>query len=125
MAEARATFVRDRGQWQVQTADDLAAARTELEARTRGMPALQSRMDRTIVRAPRSGRVDKLLVATVGAAVRAGEPLVEIVPDDDMLIVEVKVRPQGIGHVAPGQTASVNVTAYEAAIYGSLTGSVA
>ena len=65
-----------------------------------------------------------MLVATVGGSFRPGEPLVEVVPSGDTLVVEADVRPADIAFVHIGQKASVKLTAYDSAIYGSLSGKV-
>ena len=57
---------------------------------------------------------------TVGAVVQPGMDLVEIVPLNDTLLVEAKVRPADVAFIHPGQTATVKLTAYDFSIYGGL-----
>jgi adhesin transport system membrane fusion protein len=71
-----------------------------------------------------AGRVNRVLVSTVGSAVAPGAPLVEIVPIDGAISFEAKVRPADIAAVRLGQEAKINVSAYESALYGSMTGKV-
>jgi membrane fusion protein, adhesin transport system len=104
--------------------DDLTTAKAELAAMGRELPALQDRVIRTEVRAPISGTVNRVLVNTIGGVVKPGEPLVEIVPSDDALVVEARVSPADIAFVRPEQRAQVKLTAYDYAIYGSLEGEV-
>jgi adhesin transport system membrane fusion protein len=66
------------------------------------------------------GIVNKLLVNTIGGVIQPGSDLVEIVPLDDTLLVEAKVRPQDIAFLHPGQEATVKFTAYDYTIYGGL-----
>jgi adhesin transport system membrane fusion protein len=124
VSEAHATLMQTRQDWRAKAAEDLAAARADLAARRRQLPALSDRMKRTEVRAPLAGRINRVLVGTVGGSVRAGEPLVEIVPEDGALTVEVQVRPEDIAFVAVGQPARVKITAYDYAIYGAIDGRV-
>ena len=70
-------------------------------------------MARTEVRAPVAGLVNRVLVTTVGGSVRPGEPLVEIVPEGDALVVEAKVKPADIAFLRLGQKASVKISAYD------------
>ena len=78
----------------------------------------------TIIRAPMTGRVNRVMVTTVGGTVTAGMPVVEIVPSDDALFLEVMVRPSDIGLVGLGQQARVEITAYNSAVFGTLNGVV-
>ena len=88
------------------------------------MPALEARLDRTTVRAPLDGRVNRVMVTTVGAAVAPGSPIAEISPSDDSLLIEGRVRPQDIARVKIGQHARVNITAYDSSIFGGMDGTV-
>ena len=124
VAEARSTLAQAHQEWRAQAATELATAQAELEARSRGLPALTNRMERTVLRAPLTGRINRVLVTTVGGTVRAGEPVVEIVPSGDSLLVEARVKPDDIAFVRLGQSARVAITAYDRSIYGLLEGSV-
>ena len=86
--------------------------------------ALTDQIDRTIVRSPIHGVIQKLYVNTIGGVIQPGEDLVEIVPTDDVLWLEVKIKPSDIAFIYPGQKAVVKVSAYDFAIYGSLEGEV-
>ena len=86
--------------------------------------ALSDQVNRTIVKSPIDGVVQKLYVHTVGGVVRPGADLVEIVPSNDSLLVEVKVKPSDIAFIYKGQKAKVKFSAYNFSIYGSLDGKV-
>lgn len=124
LAEARAQLSRERQDWRARAAAELAASQAEYAARRSAMPALSERVERTTVRSPVRGRVNRVLVTTVGAAVGPGAPLVEVVPSEDTLVIEAMVRPQDIGSVRMNQSARVNITAYDPAVYGALDGRV-
>lgn len=123
-AEARASLAQIRQDWRATAANELATAQAELAARRRTLPALSDRVDRTVVRAPLPGRINRVLVTTVGGVVRPGDPLIEIVPSEESLLIEVMVRPQDIAFVRLEQEAKVSITAYDQAVYGSLDGRV-
>jgi adhesin transport system membrane fusion protein len=76
------------------------------------------------VKAPLRGIVKQLRVATKGGVVKAGEPLVEITPLDDSLVIEGRVRPSDIAFIRLGQHALVKITAYKFSTYGGLDGNV-
>lgn len=124
VAEARSSMAQQHREWRAQAATELAAAQAEFAARQRSLPALADRASRTVLRAPMSGRINRVLVTTVGGTVRAGEPVVEIVPSEDSLLVEARVKPDDIAFVRIGQHARVAITAYDRAIYGVLEGQV-
>lgn len=84
----------------------------------------RDKVNRTDVKAPVDGVVNALNVNTVGGVVRAGEILAEIVPLEESLRVEVRVRPSDIAFVHPDQTALVKITAYDFSIFGGLEGRV-
>ncbi|MNN30094.1 Hemolysin secretion protein D, plasmid [compost metagenome] len=63
-----------------------------------------------------------MLVNTIGGVIQPGSDLVEIVPLDDTLLVEARIRPQDIAFLHPGQAATVKFTAYDYTIYGGLKG---
>lgn len=124
VAEAQSALNQQRQDWRSIAANDLATAQAEYSARRSTLPALAERAERTVVRAPLPGRVNRVHVTTVGSAVGPGAPLVEIVPSEETLLVESMVRPQDIGWVRMGQKAKVSITAYDPSVYGSLEGVV-
>ncbi len=124
VAEARATLNQMRQDWRAKAANELASAQAEMAARRQTLPALEDRVERTTVRAPLAGKINRVLVSTVGGTVRAGEPLVEIVPLQSGLTIEASVRPEDIAFIRVGQRTLVKLTAYDYGIYGGLEGRV-
>jgi len=124
VSEAQSALNQQRQDWRSLAATELATAQAEYSARRAALPALAERSDRTVVRAPLPGRVNRVLVTTVGSAVGPGAPLVEIVPSEETLLVQTMVRPQDIGWVRMGQKAKVSISAYDPSVYGSLEGVV-
>ena len=99
---------------------DLAEAMGRLNALNQGAVALNDKVDKSQIKSPVRGRVQRLLANTVGGVVSAGKDIVEIVPLDDKLVLEAKVAPRDIAFIHPGQAANVKFTAYDASIYGGL-----
>jgi len=125
VAETRATISQVRQAWRSQAGTDLAAAQAEMAARRQAMPALADRVRRSVVASPVTGRVNRVLVSTVGSSIAPNQPMIEVVPSADALTVEAMVSPRDIASVRIGQRARINVTAYESAIYGGMDGFVA
>lgn len=124
VVEARQTLNQIRQDWREQASTELAAARAELEARRRALPALAARVERTVVRAPLPGRINRVLVTTRGGSVQPGAPLVEIVPSEQNLLIEARITPEDISFVRMNQAAKVAITAYDRSVHGTLDGSV-
>lgn len=82
--------------------------------------ALEDRLRRTAVRSPVNGTINRILVNTVGGVIRPGMDLIEIVPMDDTLLVEARIKPSDIAFLRPDQKAKVKFTAYDFTIYGGL-----
>lgn len=85
---------------------------------------LRDRVKRLRVRAPVSGIVQGLSISSVNEVVAPGHMITQIVPVQDELIIEARIKPQDIGHVHTGQTAKVKFTSYDSARFGSLDGTV-
>ena len=86
--------------------------------------AARDKVQRADIRAPVDGIVNALNANTVGGVVRAGETLAEIVPLEDALRVEARIKPSDIAFIHPQQEALVKITAYDFSIYGGLDGVV-
>lgn len=86
--------------------------------------AARGELDRTLVRAPASGIVFNSQVHTVGGVVRGGETLLEIVPSDGPLVVEVRLRPQDVDSVQVGQSTEIKLTAFKQRTTPPLSGKV-
>lgn len=102
----------------------LARLQVELAVVQEEIRAASERVTRTQLRSPVRGTINALSVNSIGAVVRPGQQVAEIVPADDGLLVEVKLRPADVAFVTPGAEASVKITAYDYLIYGSLIGRV-
>ncbi len=96
----------------------------ELAVVKQSLTGAEDRVNRTEVRSPVDGIVNKLLVNTIGGVVRASEPMIEITPIEDSLFVEAHIKPSDIAFIGPGQAALVKLTAYDFTIYGGLEGNV-
>ena len=103
---------------------DLAEVMGKLNALNEGAVALTDRVDKSQIKSPVRGRVQRLLANTVGGVVQPGKDIVEIVPLDDALVLEAKVQPKDIAFIHPGQAATVKFTAYDFSIFGGLAAEV-
>ncbi|WP_371230052.1 HlyD family type I secretion periplasmic adaptor subunit [Pseudomonas sp. QE6] len=99
---------------------ELNEVRTDFNKLTATSRAIDDKVNRTLVVSPMRGIVKQLKVNTIGGVVQPGSDMVEIVPLEDNLLVEARVRPQDIAFLHPGQPATVKFTAYDYTIYGGL-----
>lgn len=99
---------------------ELNEVRTELSKITASGRAIEDRVSRTSVVSPVRGIVKQLNVNTIGGVVQPGSDLLEIVPLEDSLLIEARIRPQDVAFLHPGQEAMVKFTAYDYTIYGGL-----
>ena len=103
---------------------EMADVMGKLNALNQGAVALTDKVDKSQIRSPLRGRVQRLLANTVGGVVQPGKDIVEIVPLDDALVLEAKVVPRDIAFIHPGQVATVKFTAYDFSIYGGMEAAV-
>ncbi|MET1412347.1 HlyD family type I secretion periplasmic adaptor subunit [Roseibium sp. HPY-6] len=110
--------------FRAQAHEDLTQTLNELTVLDETIKSATDKVQRTVLRAPVRGIINKFSVATIGAVVSPGESISEIVPLDDTLLIEAQIRPQDVAFLFPGQTARVRVTAYDYTVYGDLPGVV-
>ena len=106
------------------TREKLAETYTRISALTQAGEGLSDRVNRTEVTAPVTGTVKQLHYNTIGGVVLPGRDIVELVPADDTLLLEVRIKPRDIAFIAPGQEASVKFTAYDFVVYGGMDGTI-
>lgn len=103
---------------------ELNEVSAELNRLTQQQVAFTDQVNRTVVKSPVSGIVQKLFVNTIGGVIKPGADLVEIVPTDKKLYLEIKIKPKDIAFIHPGAEAMVKISAYDFAIHGGLKGRV-
>lgn len=96
----------------------------ELAALSEQIFAQRDRVNRTEVRSPVRGTIRDVKVTTIGQVIKSGEDLVDIVPLEDTLLIEAKIRPSDVAFLHPGQPATVKIAAYDYSIYGGLKAKV-
>lgn len=120
VAEIRSKIEESDLGFRSDAAKELNEARTELQKITATSVAIEDRVSRTTVVSPVRGIIKQLKVNTIGGVVQPGSDMLEIVPLEDNLLIEARVRPQDVAFLHPGQTATVKFTAYDYTIYGGL-----
>ncbi|WP_276489051.1 HlyD family type I secretion periplasmic adaptor subunit [Ectopseudomonas mendocina] len=120
MSEIRSKMEESELSFRSDAFKELNEVRTELQKITATSVAIEDKVSRTTVTSPVRGVIKQLKVNTIGGVVQPGSDMLEIVPLDDSLLIEAKVRPQDVAFLHPGQKAMVKFTAYDYTIYGGL-----
>jgi adhesin transport system membrane fusion protein len=124
LAESQSKMTNTVTSFRSQADEDLAKSKGDLAVLDENIKSAQDRVRRTDLKAPVYGIVNKLNVTTIGAVVQPGANVMDIVPLDDSLLVESRIRPQDIAFIRPNQDAVVKLSAYDSSVYGSLKGKV-
>lgn len=124
LQESQSRIAGVRTSFVAQAEEDLAKSRGDLAVLDENIKYAQDKVRRTELKAPVRGIVNKLNVTTIGAVVQPAANLMEIVPIDDTLLVEGRIRPQDIAFIRPNHQAVVKLSAYDSSVYGSLHGKV-
>jgi HlyD family secretion protein len=124
IGEAQLQIVRIDQDFRTEVVKDLGEAQGKEAELVERSVAARDLLDRIEIRAPTSGVIHQLAAHTIGGVVKAGDPIMEVVPDTEDLQVEARLQPQDIDHVHTGQTAFVRFSAFNQRTTPQLTGTV-
>ena len=111
IGETRQQVIQLKNNYRTELSDDLTKAQNLVFESGDRLNAVRDQVVRTRITAPLRGKVINMQVHTVGGVVPAGQPIMNIVPEDDALIVEAQVRPTDRDNVNEGQEARLRITA--------------
>lgn len=114
-AERQNRYLTDANNELVRVASELSQTKENASAR-------EDAFKRATIRSPMKGVVKNVQVTTVGGVIQAGQPILEIVPTEDEMLVEAYVKPSEVAFLKVGQIAVVKLTAYDFNKYGGLDG---
>jgi membrane fusion protein, adhesin transport system len=124
VSELAANIINKRNGYRQEAQAELAKNRSELEQAEQVFTQRQQALESTKIRAPMSGVIKNVGVTTMGAVLKAGDELMQIVPSDEPLIIEAKVKPADVAFVRRDLRANVKLDAYDYTVYGSMKGHV-
>jgi len=124
VSEIRSKIEQTRLIFKNEAKKELNEVLSEMDRIGQTQSALADQVNRTAVESPVDGVVKQIFINTVGGVIKPGMDLLEIVPNEDTLIIEAKIKPSDIAFLYPGQKAMVKITAYDFGIYGGLDGEV-
>ncbi len=123
-AELEARIAQTRNQYQGLAADELKEASAKLRELEERVRPSQDQVERQLVRAPVDGEVMALRVTAPGEAIGPRQPILDVVPAREQLVIEARIRPEDIAYVRKDSPAEVRVTAFDARTMPLLAGKV-
>lgn len=117
LTELKNTYFQDAYTERSQRKADLSALEPIIQQR-------QDQLRRTEILSPVRGRVNTVLINTRGGVIQPGEAIMEVIPVEERLLVEARIKPRDVAFLVPGMPAKVKITAYDFSIYGDLKGTL-
>ena len=111
--------------YKLQALDELSKVTAEIVELSTVLPRLSQRVSRTKVIAPMDGIISKIKYKTIGGYVRQGDVLLEMVPGNEGITLEGRIKPEDISRIKLDDAVKVRLSAYDSAKYGSISGKVA
>ena len=124
VSEAEAQVEAERSAFLADVQARISKVNAEMSVVEESLRGAGDRVRRAMLKSPVGGVVNKVNVATIGEVIAAGASVVEIVPVDDTLLVETRIRPQDVAFIHAGAKATVRLSAYDYTKYGTLSGVV-
>lgn len=124
VAEIQAQITNKRNKYFEEAQSEMTKAQEDLDTELEQLRDHSQVLEETSLFAPTDGKVNNILVTTIGGVVKPGEVIMEILPTSSDLIVEAKVSPVDIAYVKENQAATVKLDAYDYSIFGAMTGKV-
>lgn len=124
VAEIEGAITNRRNKYLQDSQSDLSKSLEDLAGLAQIMAARKDQLQHTVVTSPMDGIVRNIRITTRGGVARPGEEIMQIVPIDDDLLIEAKVKPSDIAFIKPGLPTTVKLDAYDYSVYGSLQGTV-
>lgn len=125
IAETREQILNVTQSSRVEAAQQLAVVLAQLNEQDTRSAQASDVLSRSTIIAPQAGVIDNLFFTTIGSAIPAGQPIVQIVPDKDVLIVNAKVSPADIDALSIGQEARVRFSVLDDELSPEIAGKLA
>lgn len=124
VADIQSQITNKRNKYLQDTQAEMSKVEEDLASAEQTLLQRKDQLDRIEIRSPANGVVKNVRITTLGGVLKPSEEVMQIVPIEDALLVEVKVKPGDIAFLKPGLPANVKIDAYDYTIYGTLNGSV-
>jgi len=122
--DAEAQLINRKNKYYQEVSTELAKVEDEINQNEQVRTQRNQQLTDSVMRTPVDGIVKNVRVTTQGGVLRAGDELMQIVPLDDKLLIEAKVRPADIAQIRSGLPAAIRFDAFDYTIYGAVDGTV-
>lgn len=120
VTDLRGKIDEQNNRFRADALSEYTKVQNELDSQSEILLGRKDSLQRTLIRSPTRGIIKNIRVNTVGGVIQPAQDILEIVPLDDALLIEARVRPSDVAFLRPGQEALVKLTAYDYSIYGAL-----
>ncbi|MFY8055706.1 MAG: HlyD family type I secretion periplasmic adaptor subunit, partial [Limnohabitans sp.] len=124
VSESLARRQQEESRFNRESANEAADTERKMASLSEELTRAHDQEDRSVIRAPIDGVIKNVRFQTAGNVVRPGEPIMEVVPLKDQLVIEVKLSPADRGYINLKQDALVKISTYDYLRYGGLEGTV-
>jgi adhesin transport system membrane fusion protein len=122
--EAESKIYEKISNFKTESSTKMQETEGELKKITSRLVSDKDKLSKTVVRSPVNGIIKIINLNTIGGVVRSGDNLLEILPDNDILLIEARIDPKDIAFINPTLKVIVKITAYDFSIYGALEGKI-
>lgn len=122
IADLQAQMTNAKNKYLQETQTELAKVGEDLASAEQIMAQRKDQLEHVELKSPVNGVVKNVRVTTLGGVIKPGEEVMQIIPNEDTLLIEAKVKPADIAFLKPGLDANVKIDSYDYSIYGSLKG---
>lgn len=120
--EIKGSITQRRNKYLSESQAELAKAQDELSVQKEQLAARKTVLDQIDIYAPVKGVVKNIRITTRGGVVRPAEEIMQLIPIEEELLIEIKIKPADVAFLKPGLPVNVKLDAYDYAIYGMLNG---
>jgi HlyD family type I secretion membrane fusion protein len=124
ITETKLQIIRLKNQWRNDVLEQLKKVKDALKVTNEKIKITSDKLDRSIVEAPAEGKIHGIKFNTIGGVIKPGDEILEIVPQEEKLVIEVKVMPDDIDSVHVGLNAFIRITAYKQRTHNAVKGKV-
>ncbi len=120
ITEAKRKITESEQTFRSKVRSELNDVTAKLNSITETSVALTDKVKQSTLKSPVNGKVSRLFFNTLGGVIQPGKEVMEVVPTDEVLVIETKVEIKDIAFLRPQQSAVVKLTAYDYTVYGTL-----
>lgn len=122
--ESKKNILEAKETFKTKARDEIVSVFGDLNAINEELNYLKQKVKNTIIVAPNDGVINKITIKTKGEAISPGKVIVEIIPESNYVLAQVKVSPADIGFLYVGQPVKLKLRAYDFSLYGGIMGEI-